>query len=344
MLYLMTYKENRAKVAAVPKVKFLAAWAALAIAAGISCGNYLGDSFFLFYVSFVVFSCFAFAVMTRRLCERLMQLMLALSWPCFAVAIVEMLISPGTRPVSTFYNANYYGFVCELLILASIFSFMRYRTFRRFYVASGVINAAGLLISGCRSAWPAVLAGVIVLFIIGGRKRDFICAVTVGAAAGAVLLLHPSLIPRFGSMTSTKSLRVSIWSTAWDSFVSHPVIGGGFMRFWQISADLGHRIHQPHAHNLLLNALLCYGAVGVALQMCFVVPAVAGCIKRLKTHPEGAMTLAALAAVIVHGITDDPILGMQTGIFAMLFMTVGGAGPDSPEIRLGEKPFGTCPE
>lgn len=344
LFYLMTYPENRAKIASVPRVKFLAAWAVLAMAAGISCGNFLGDSFFLFYVCFVAFSCFAFAVMTRRLCERFLQLILLLSWPCFIVAIVQMLIFPHVRPVSTFYNANYYGFICELLILAAIFGFTRYKTFRKYYVVSGIMNAAGLIISGCRSAWPAVLVGAIILFAVGGRKKDFFYAIVIGAAAAAVFLLHPSLIPRFDSLTSTKSLRVSIWSTAWDGFLKRPVIGGGFMRYWQISADLGHRMHQPHAHNMLLNALLCYGVAGVSLQMCFIVPAAASCIKRLKTRPECAMVLAAIAAIVAHGVTDDPILGMQTGIFAMLFMTLGGARPETPETQPVKISDGTCPQ
>jgi O-antigen ligase len=338
LFYALFFKENRAAIAHTPRIIFVAAWAVLAIAAGAACGNFLGDSLFLFYLCFIAFSCYAFAVMTRRLCEYIVELMLSLSWAALTVAAVQFVADRAHRPVSVFYNANYYGFICELLIIACVFFFSGSRRRRLFFGLSGAANAAGLLLSGCRSAWPAVLAGVIVIFALDRNKRALLLSAAVGAGAGAVLLLHPNLIPRFDSITSTKTLRSAIWRTAWNCFTARPVLGGGFMRYWQVSADLGSRVHQPHAHNLLLNALLCYGVVGVALLMCFIVPALISCAKKTRIRRECVLVLACAAAILVHGITDDPILGMQTGIFSMLFMTFGGAVENPPQCAEAPAP------
>jgi uncharacterized membrane protein len=45
-----------------------------------------------------------------------------------------------------------------------------------------------------------------------------------------------------------------------------------------------------------------------------------------------ALVLGVITAIIIHGITDDPILGMQTGIFGMVILALGGAKSEQ-ELR-----------
>lgn len=297
----------------------------LSLIAGLVHRNFLGDACFLIYLTYIIFSCYAFSVMTRQLCRHILQLMLSLSFPSFIVAVIQCLIAPRVRPISVFYNANFYGFICELLILAGLYALLQYRRYRVFYAVSIVVNVVGLILSGCRSALPAVLVGALIILAAQKKVRILLGVLITGIVGTVVVLIDPKIIPRFSSFDSTQWLRFKIWGTAFDSFLQHPVIGGGFMRFWQITEGRGHRVHQPHAHDMLLNALLCYGVVGVILLLIFIVPAVIGCIKKVKIRPECALVLGAIGAILVHGVTDDPILGMQTGIFAMLFMTLGGA-------------------
>ena len=315
----------------VPFGFYLALWAVLSIAAGLIHKNFIGDSAFLIYLCFIVFSLFAFTVMTEELSRRIIQLSSMLGIFAFIVAVVEHVLDKGDRSVSVFYNANYYGFICEIIILLAFYALLAYKNRRVFYLLAIAANFGGLLLSGCRSAWLAIFGGAIVIMICLRQYRKLLAVGIFGAACVAVLAIFPRFIPRFGSMDTTESLRFLIWQTGIKGFLQHPLIGQGFMAYWMISHGMG-RADQPHAHNILINALDSYGIVGVVLILIFLVPAIIACVKKLKVRPICALVLGISAAILIHGVTDDPVLGMQTGIFCMLALTLGGArGRDEQE-------------
>jgi O-antigen ligase len=330
-VYILTRAENRRKLSRIPFGFFLIIWAVLSLTAGLIHKNIIGDGAFIIYISFIIFSIYAFTAMTKELCRRIIQLSSVLGIAAFLVALVQFIVDPVDRSVSTFFNANYYGFICEIIILVSFYALLSFRNWRIFYLISIAVNIGGLLLSGCRSAWLAVFGGAIVIMICFKEYRKLLVAFVSGVTCTGVVILFPQIIPRFGSMDTTESLRFQIWQTAFNGFLKHPFIGQGFMSYWILSHGMG-RADQPHAHNILLNALDSYGAVGVILLLIFIVPAVIACVKKLKIRPVCALVLGVITAIIIHGITDDPILGMQTGIFGMVILALGGARSDE-ELR-----------
>ena len=323
-IYALTKVENRRRITTLPFALYLVIWAVVTLASGLFHQNYIGILGYLLYLSYIVFGLYAFTIMTSELSRRIVQLMVLLSYIAFIVALVQHFMIPDDRVVSTFVNANYYGFICEIIIVVCLYALYAYKKHRLFYGIAVVLNAVGLWMSGCRSAWPAVLCGAIVIFICFRAYRVLIGLLCAGAAAGVALFFDPQLIPRWGSMDSTTSLRYKIYDLAWHGFLSHPIFGQGFLAYWKISHGLG-RADQPHAHNILLNAMDCYGIIGLILLAVFLVPAIINGIKKLKAGSRICILVFAVAvAVAVHSITDDPALGMQTGIFTMILLAMGG--------------------
>jgi prepilin signal peptidase PulO-like enzyme (type II secretory pathway) len=119
---------------------------------------------------------------------------------------------------------------------------------------------------------------------------------------------------------------MEIWKIAYAGFLKFPAIGQGFMGYWLLSHGKG-RADLPHAHDIVLNALDSYGAIGVILLAIFIIPAVIILIKKFRVRPIFALVLGVVVAIFIHGVTDDPILGMQTGILSMTIIAIAGAKP-----------------
>lgn len=322
-IFLLARRESRRKIASVPCAWLLPFWAVFAIAAGLRSGNFLGNMAYVVFLAFIAVSFYMFRSMTPELGRRILQLTAVLSMAAFLVAALQVLLFPTVRATSVFYNANYYGFVCEILILADLYGFFfdSSRLFRPLYLLAAALNMGGILLSGCRSAWPALLAGGVVLFLCLKRYRLLGILLAAGAVCTGVLVRFPHLIPRIDSFNTTEPLRFKIWSIAWHSFLSHPVFGQGFVTYKLISAGMG-RADLYHAHNILLNALINYGALGVLLLLGFVIPNLIQCIRKLRVRRSCSLALAVFTAILIHGITDDPVIGFQTGILAMTLLSL----------------------
>ena len=81
----------------------------------------------------------------------------------------------------------------------------------------------------------------------------------------------------------------------------------------------------------MLDALVNYGVVGTTIAFVFLISAVLIWIKKLKFSPICALPLALLAATMIHGITDVPVVGYQTGTFVMAMLALSGV------VKMGQK-------
>ncbi|HCB99630.1 MAG TPA: hypothetical protein DEP42_00165 [Ruminococcaceae bacterium] len=186
------------------------------------------------------------------------------------------------------------------------------------------VNLVGIFLSGCRSAWPAVGAGLLLLFILkGGKRNKRVVFIGIGIAVVAVicLLLFPVLVPRESNFPRSVHLREMIWTEAWHIFAARPLFGGGFLGYQLYSVHAGEAF-RVHAHNILLDMLDNFGLVGCALIGVYSVRVIFHRIQDFHRDRMIPLFLAVLLATAIHGITDVPILGSQSGTFIMLLLAL----------------------
>ena len=107
---------------------------------------------------------------------------------------------PKDRVQSFFFNANYYAMMCEFFALLTVYFFLyedsSWQT-KVYYVIVGVYNLFFLLMTACRTAWPALGVGVIVLCLLTRKKLYYAIIGVLVAGIVGVLMVKPDLFPRF---------------------------------------------------------------------------------------------------------------------------------------------------
>jgi O-antigen ligase len=110
---------------------------------------------------------------------------------------------------------------------------------------------------------------------------------------------------------------------AFTDFLKHPFFGRGLLAHYQLT---GNKI-TPHAHNIYLDMLESTGIFGTS-AIIFIFSFFAR--QLLQAYRQGdesvkarvALCGSAIAATMVHGITDAPIVGFQTGMMFALLLSM----------------------
>ncbi|HBG56073.1 MAG TPA: hypothetical protein DDW99_07385, partial [Ruminococcaceae bacterium] len=139
----------------------------------------------------------------------------------------------------------------------------------------------------------------------------------------------PSFAPRgAGSLETTFAQRVSIWETSLRGIEEHPLFGMGASAYQMIYEQFG-GYKTYHCHNLLLDILLNFGVVGLAVLCIYGIALVRLLILRFRNNvctDMNVLAAAAMAAVLVHGMTDVTILWAQTAALFFLILSSFGIG------------------
>lgn len=278
----------------------------------------------------LLFMLYLFSVMTKRFFNNLIDLMLMLSVPAmlFGVAdkfLLHWFIFEG-RTSSVFFNANYYGFMLELFVLMALYRFENRHSIG--YLVILFANLGSILLCDCRTAWAAL--AVALLFYAVHYKRNvkwIIIIMLITIAVIMVVLSAPTLFERMAGevLDYDFTKRSRIWGTAIEWIRKQPVIGYGMSSFREICIRTHAKRVRWHAHNLILNVLLDFGFVGLTYFSCM-----AGKIINVLNKPQFCITygmirrliMVATLATMIHGVTDVPVLGVQTAL-GMIFVVSG---------------------
>lgn len=263
------------------------------------------------------------AYMTASLYYDTMNFCGLTSVACFFIAVLQKLFNgPMFRATGGLFNANYYGTICEFIIIFSVFGLLTNKRLRSFYVFTLLINVAGIFLCDCQSAWIAVIMAIFVLVFFGSNRKVallFLCGAAVALFVG---VFTPGLLPRLDRMPQTYMTRKNIWDTAIKGFLAHPVFGQGALTYM-----FSHKIYDGyktyHAHSIYLDPLMSYGIVGTGLALTYLFIQLKNMLKN-NIRTVIAVVFSAIAAALIHGITDNSLLWVQTG-FLMLFVLSGTA-------------------
>lgn len=336
LVCILIKKEHRSKLFRAAGRKWLIAFSIPLFLSPLINGFWLGLAAGVGVVVLLLLGVWIAGVMKRRIFENCLNIAVFMSIPCALLAYVQKIfytlnpIKAGEvyRSVSVFLNPNYYGGIIEFITLICLYKLLTNREAKKrlYYTAALGINFVALYCSSSLSACAAIgVATVVYLFL--NRKFKAI-GVVCGLATAAVLIVlaFPAVLPRLSFVEATLSVRLHIWAQTLNSFLQNPLIGIGTLGYWEVSAFETYQLfHQPHAHNILLDLLLNYGALGTASFIAFFVSQYGVHLKaalRAKYKPIGLLVIAVVVSILVHGLTDVTVLWHQTGLL-MLFLLSG---------------------
>lgn len=245
------------------------------------------------------------------------RLSVALPWPSGLLALA--------RGVGETVNANILaGALLPAGVMAAGVALGRDAPIRRVGAAVLLAAAAAVMLLGAsRGALLGLGAGLIaLLFALGGRYRW--AALILAAGAGVVLWrLGPQILLNLGDGQGTVSSlagRTEIWSRALYALQDFPFTGIGIGTFSRVIPllypyfTIGPDVAVPHAHNLFLQVGVDLGLPGLIAYAIILVLGLwgaAGAVRPADKSSWPAAVLAALVAVLVHGLIDATLWGTK---------------------------------
>lgn len=330
-IYFCFFKPMRERVFLVRHFIWLPLFTVLVLVTELCYGNFIGIAPTAGIFFYILFGLFMQNEMDENLQRKTLLLLIFGSVFCGVVAAAQVLLKLDLRINSTFENPNYYANICEFMLIVCVYVFFQIPRARWLAILGFAANLFGLFITGCRSAWPAALTGLLILLLGLHKKKLFTLLLGATLLAGAAMLFVPKLIPRLGDFWRQFDERRSIWGTAWASFLKRPLFGEGAYTYMRVSTGF---VHKPHAHNLFLDTIVNYGIVGTAAISGYLVPHFIGILRNFRRRPIDALKLGIILATFVHGMTDVTSIAMQTGL---LFVILCSLGLPTEELYRGER-------
>ncbi len=214
------------------------------------------------------------------------------------------------------------------------------------------VGAPLVVLSGSRSAWLAIAAGVVIGVLPWAWSRRGqvrwprrvtgagLAAAAVGLAAIGIGLVF--VLPRVTAVTSLL-YRGALWRDTLVAWGSDPVlgIGPGFMPYARqaAAADFSFPVRQPHSHNLLLGVLGDAGIVGLVAALLVVGTLVAVAGPWRSRTPVGRMAAVVLIGLGIGGLFED--LTFLPGFDLLVILLVAVALQDAGAVRWRPLRFGS---
>lgn len=233
---------------------------------------------------------------------------------------------PQDRINSVFFNANYYAMMIEFFICITFYKILKIKNiklnWRKFiyYVAVIGLNLFVLVLTACRTAWPALAGGILIMLIIDKHYKTCATILAVVIAVCIYFLFNPSQFPRVDNIIDYFMTRAGIWDVAIQNIITHPLFGEGPMTYMHIY-PLYNGHPTEHAHSIYLDPLLCFGIIGLLT----IAPYIFSNIQRLYRLWKFKIdkTLVALIVsftvmIFIHGLLDYTIFFVQTGFLFLL--------------------------
>lgn len=321
-VYILAGKERRAALFRDPvSLRLPILWGILLISPLMN-GNYYGILCGFLFDLYLLIALWLRSIMTVDLVGKLCDIACAASIVCALEAVAQYFIAGPDRESSFFWNANFYAFVIELVIILAFYRFYSAGRGRWLYLAVVALNIGALLLTGCRSAWIAMFVGLLCLFAMTRQWRAMIILGLFAAVSAYLICRFPAIFPRVYQMQMASQTRFRIWHGAFMDFLAHPMFGQGLLAFYHVSHDP----ITPHAHSILFDTLECTGIGGLSLLIAYAAPSVAKIARTFKKMLPEQKACAGLVAglvisTLIHGITDIPYMGVQTGLFFTMLLT-----------------------
>lgn len=233
---------------------------------------------------------------------------------------------PQDRINSVFFNANYYAMMIEFFVCLTFYKILKIKDIKLewkkfiYYVAVIGLNLFVLLLTACRTAWPALAGGILIMLIVDKHHKTCACILALVIVACIYFLLNPSKFPRVDNIVAYFMTRSGIWEVAIQNIITHPLFGEGPMTYMHIY-PLYHGHPTEHAHSIYLDPLLCFGIVGLLTIAPYIYSNIQRLYRLWKLKVDKtlvALIVSFTVMIFIHGILDYTIFFVQTGFLYLL--------------------------
>lgn len=233
---------------------------------------------------------------------------------------------PQDRINSVFFNANYYAMMIEFFVCLTFYKILKIKDIKLewkkfiYYVAVIGLNLFVLLLTACRTAWPALAGGILIMLIVDKHYKTCACILVLVIVACIYFLLNPSKFPRVDNIVAYFMTRADIWEVAIQNIITHPLFGEGPMTYMHIY-PLYHGHPTEHAHSIYLDPLLCFGIVGLLTIAPYIYSNIQRLYRLWKLKVDKtlvALIVSFTVMIFIHGILDYTIFFVQTGFLYLL--------------------------
>ncbi|OUN31789.1 O-antigen ligase family protein [Massilimicrobiota sp. An80] len=233
---------------------------------------------------------------------------------------------PQDRINSVFFNANYYAMMIEFFVCLTFYKILKIKDIKLewkkfiYYVAVIGLNLFVLLLTACRTAWPALAGGILIMLIVDKHHKTCACILALVIVACIYFLLNPSKFPRVDNIVAYFMTRAGIWEVAIQNIITHPLFGEGPMTYMHIY-PLYHGHPTEHAHSIYLDPLLCFGIVGLLTIAPYIYSNIQRLYRLCKLKVDKtlvALIVSFTVMIFIHGILDYTIFFVQTGFLYLL--------------------------
>ncbi|MEG0592134.1 MAG: O-antigen ligase family protein [Coprobacillus sp.] len=325
-----------------PKSKYILIFSALTFLVSLFYQNYIGAlcsvgilvilSFVLYYRKHITQRLFTFitdCIVVLSVFAALYGLIEYIGiLNSFDIDRFEIIIfnKPEDRVNSVFFNANYYAMMIEFFVCITFYKILQLKmvkaNYKRFFYYCLVIglNLFLLVLTACRTAWPALGAGILIMLILDKRYKT--CALIFSCFMLVVIyfIFNPTKFPRVDNIFDYFLTRKDIWDVAIANIKTHPLFGEGPMTYMHIF-PLYNGHPTEHAHSIYLDPILCFGVVGIAVILPFIIENIKRLYQLWKSKIDKALVALVVSftvMIFVHGVLDYTIFFVQTGFLYLL--------------------------
>lgn len=232
--------------------------------------------------------------------------------------------SAENREISNYFNSNYYAMVCEMMIIVTgYFAHKSQKKLHRIlYIGLTVLAFGALILTGSRSGLATAVFLLVLMNLKLTKNKIGWIELAIALFIGVNIIGETGLFPRFGTMEHAVGLREKIWREALRIIDKNWLTGVGPLGIHSEVHSIGSRVVH-HSHNIVLDGLVNFGVLGMALIFPFA-KRIRDEIHHARKSPYYLVILFLTAVIIIHGMVDVTIFWHQTAFIYFTFVIAMG--------------------
>jgi putative inorganic carbon (HCO3(-)) transporter len=241
--------------------------------------------------------------------------------------------------------ANYAAMFLGPISILTIGSVL-WRLLSRWWLMAAVVMLVALALTVSFGGYVAVGAGLLVLLATWPNKKMrniAAAALIILAIIGGVIVSQTRFFTEKLNTTDRSSslVRTQIWHTSIEMIKERPIVGVGPNAFEAVYRETIPRLYFPplewlvaQPHQLLLALWLETGLLGLLVFLVSMVLWFRAVAKKAKQqHAASVLGLAAMTAILIHGLVDTPLFKNDLMIIFFLVLAIPFLHTKSEETK-----------
>lgn len=335
--YLLVSRKFLNVIKSTPYFKNIVVFLILTFGVSIYNNNMYGIGVSIILFQFMIFFMYYRIVINRLLFSRIIKLYMIVSIFCFLITLLTVLYKKFLldlnfyefieflslhRPISSFFNTNYYATICEFIIIIAMYYFLanKNRKDRLYFLCVSALAFLVLFLTENRTALPTILVATLVLSFSKDNKKIITFVAFLSILIIVLTIFSNRIFPRYEFIGNSMHSRITIWKNSITLFKENFLFGCGPMAYQ--NAEFA-SYPANHAHNIILDLLINFGIVGLAILTPLFI-SICKMVYRIRKKNLFRLITSLTCIVLLHGMLDVTILWHQTAfIYFSVVLAVG---------------------